>query len=98
MRKRVYQEQGKSILPMPAPDAPKPANQLLENALVCGSPATVAEKLSGLTASGIGGLIIQFRLGPMSYEQTASSLTLFSNEVIPALESATPRPVAAAAG
>ena len=33
----------------------------------------------------LGGLIIQFRLGPMSYEQTASSLTLFSDQVIPAL-------------
>ncbi len=85
MRKRVFQEQGKSILPMPAPGAPPPSNQLLENALVCGSPATVAEKLAGLTATGVGGLIIQFRLGPMSYEQTASSLTLFSDQVIPAL-------------
>jgi len=88
MRKRVYQEQGKSILPMPAPDAPPPSNQLVENALVCGSPATVAEKLSGLAATGVGGLIIQFRLGPMSYEQTASSLTLFRNEVMPTLDAA----------
>jgi len=85
MRHRVYQEQGKSILPMPAPGAPPPANQLVENALVCGSPATVAERLSALTTTEVGGLIIQFRLGPMSYEQTASSLTLFRDKVIPAL-------------
>jgi alkanesulfonate monooxygenase SsuD/methylene tetrahydromethanopterin reductase-like flavin-dependent oxidoreductase (luciferase family) len=85
MRNRVFQEQGKSILPMPAPGAPPPANQLVENALVCGSPATVIEKLSELTTTGVGGLIIQFRLGPMSYEQTASSLTLFRDKVIPAL-------------
>lgn len=85
MRNRVYEEQGKSILPMPAPGAAPPSNQLVENALVCGSPATVAEKLSALTATGVGGLIIQFRLGPMSYEQTAASLTLFRDEVVPAL-------------
>src|ERR1700736_2930106 len=46
MRKRVFQEQGKSILPMPAPGAPTPENQRVENALVCGSPATVVEKLA----------------------------------------------------
>jgi alkanesulfonate monooxygenase SsuD/methylene tetrahydromethanopterin reductase-like flavin-dependent oxidoreductase (luciferase family) len=86
MRERVFREQGKSILPMPAPGTPPPENQLVENALVCGSPATVAEKLSGLTTTGVGGLIIQFRLGPMSYEQTASSLTLFRDKVIPALD------------
>jgi hypothetical protein len=28
---------------------------------------------------------MQFRLGPMSYEDTASSLTLFRNQVMPAL-------------
>jgi alkanesulfonate monooxygenase SsuD/methylene tetrahydromethanopterin reductase-like flavin-dependent oxidoreductase (luciferase family) len=91
MRNKVFQEQGKSILPMPAPGAPLPANQQVENALVCGSPATVIEKLSELTPTGIGGLIIQFRLGTMSYEQTASSLTLFRDKVMPALEaSSTP--------
>ena len=36
-------------------------------------------------ATGVGGLIMQFRLGPMTYEQTASSLTLFKDKVIPAL-------------
>ena len=45
----------------------------------------MAEKLAPLKATGVGGLIMQFRLGPMSYEQTAASLTLFSDKVIPLL-------------
>ncbi|MDR3530391.1 MAG: LLM class flavin-dependent oxidoreductase [Rhodopila sp.] len=85
MRNRVYQEQGASILPMPPAGAAPPAHASVEHALVHGSPATVAEKLSALKATGVGGLIIQFRLGPMSYEQTANSLTLFREKVIPAL-------------
>ena len=86
MRKRIYEEQGASILPMPAPNAPPPAHASVENGLVYGSPATVAEKLAPIAACGVGGIIIQFRLGPMSYGQTAASLTLFRDKVIPALE------------
>jgi alkanesulfonate monooxygenase SsuD/methylene tetrahydromethanopterin reductase-like flavin-dependent oxidoreductase (luciferase family) len=85
MRERVYREQGVSIVPMPAPGSTPPARMVLEHSLVCGSPATVAEKLSAVGQSGIGGLIMQFRLGPMSYEDTASSLTLFREKVRPHL-------------
>jgi alkanesulfonate monooxygenase SsuD/methylene tetrahydromethanopterin reductase-like flavin-dependent oxidoreductase (luciferase family) len=85
MRNRIYAEQKASILPMPAPGSAPPAHAAIEHALVCGSPATVAEKLAPLQAAGVGGLIMQFRLGPMSYEQTASSLALFNDKVIPAL-------------
>jgi alkanesulfonate monooxygenase SsuD/methylene tetrahydromethanopterin reductase-like flavin-dependent oxidoreductase (luciferase family) len=85
MRNRVFEEQGKSILPMPAPGTAPPAHAAIETALVCGSPATVAEKLAEVAATGVGGLIMQFRIGPMSYEQTASSLTLFREKVIPSL-------------
>jgi alkanesulfonate monooxygenase SsuD/methylene tetrahydromethanopterin reductase-like flavin-dependent oxidoreductase (luciferase family) len=85
MRQRVYQEQGVSIVPMPAPGAAPPARMVLEHSLVCGSPATVIEKLSAVGKTGIGGLIMQFRLGPMSYEDTARSLTLFHDKVMPHL-------------
>ena len=85
MRKRIYAEQGASILPMAAEGTAPPAHAQVEHALVCGSPATVAEKLAPLKATGVGGLIMQFRLGPMSHEQAASSLTLFNDKVIPAL-------------
>jgi alkanesulfonate monooxygenase SsuD/methylene tetrahydromethanopterin reductase-like flavin-dependent oxidoreductase (luciferase family) len=85
MRKRIYAEQGASILPMPPQGAAPPPHASVEHALVCGSPATVAEKLAPLKQAGVGGLIMQFRLGPMSYEQAASSLTLFRDKVAPAL-------------
>ena len=85
MRNRIYAEQRASILPMPPPGAAPPAHASVEQALIYGSPATVAEKLAPLRATGVGGLIMQFRLGPMNYEQTASSLTLFHDKVIPAL-------------
>ena len=85
MRNRIYAEQQASILPMPAPGSAPPAHAAVEHALVCGSPATVAEKLAPLKATGVGGLIMQFRLGPMNYQQTAASLTLFNDKVIPAL-------------
>jgi alkanesulfonate monooxygenase SsuD/methylene tetrahydromethanopterin reductase-like flavin-dependent oxidoreductase (luciferase family) len=85
MRNKVYQEQGVSIVPMPLPSQAPPARSVVEHSLVYGSPATIAEKLAPIAATGVGGLIMQFRLGPMSYEQTASSLTLFRNAVMPAL-------------
>ncbi|HEY0183712.1 MAG TPA: LLM class flavin-dependent oxidoreductase [Rhodopila sp.] len=85
MRNRIYAEQGASILPMPPPGSAPPAHAAVEHALVYGSPATVAEKLAPLREAGVGGLIMQFRLGPMSYEQTANSLSLFNDKVIPAL-------------
>jgi alkanesulfonate monooxygenase SsuD/methylene tetrahydromethanopterin reductase-like flavin-dependent oxidoreductase (luciferase family) len=93
MRQRIFDEQGASILPMPARDAAPPPHASVENGLVCGSPATVAEKLAPIAASGVGGVIIQFRLGTMSYEQAAQSLTLFRDKVMPALE--TQRTIAA---
>jgi alkanesulfonate monooxygenase SsuD/methylene tetrahydromethanopterin reductase-like flavin-dependent oxidoreductase (luciferase family) len=85
MRNRIYAEQQASILPMPAPGSAPPAHASVEDGLVYGSAATVAEKLAPLKATGVGGLIMQFRLGPMSYEQTAHSLTLFNGKVVPAL-------------
>jgi alkanesulfonate monooxygenase SsuD/methylene tetrahydromethanopterin reductase-like flavin-dependent oxidoreductase (luciferase family) len=95
MRERVWQEQGASILPMPAAGTAPPPHASVENGLVHGSPATVAEKLAPIVRTGVGGLIIQFRLGPMDYEQTAASLTLFRDKVIPALAAAA-EPAAAA--
>ena len=85
MRNRVFQEQGVSIVPMPAPGSAPPARTVIEHSLVYGSPATVAAKLAAVGATGVGGLIMQFRLGPMSYEDTARSLTLFQEQVRPAL-------------
>lgn len=55
----------------------------LENALVFGSPATVCEKIEDFQKMGMGGLIIHFRVGPLSYEDNAESLRLFAEQVAP---------------
>ena len=53
---------------------------VVEHSLIYGSPATVAEKLAKVAAIGVGGVIMQFRLGPMAYDDVAQSLTLFTRE------------------
>ncbi|MFM9942856.1 MAG: LLM class flavin-dependent oxidoreductase [Hyphomicrobiaceae bacterium] len=86
MRDKVMREQGLSIAPPAKTGEGPPARTSLEHGLVYGSPATVARKLAPIAATGAGGLIIQFRLGPMSYADTARSLELFQSHVVPALQ------------
>ena len=85
MRERVYREQGVSIVPMPPPGTAPAARMVVEHSLIYGSPATVAEKLAQVAAIGVGGAIMQFRLGPMAYDDVAQSLTLFQQKVAPEL-------------
>jgi alkanesulfonate monooxygenase SsuD/methylene tetrahydromethanopterin reductase-like flavin-dependent oxidoreductase (luciferase family) len=85
MRERIFREQGVSIVPMPAPGTAPAARTLVAHSLIYGSPATVAEKLAEVAAIGVGGVIMQFRLGPMTFDETARSLTLFAQKVAPAL-------------
>ncbi len=90
MRERVYQEQGVRLQShAPGPTAPGqasvPARTVVEHSLIYGSPATVAEKLAVVDAIGVGGVIMSFRLGPMSYDLAASSLRLFAEKVAPAM-------------
>jgi len=82
MRRRVEAEQG---LSMDRRDAPPPARTDPGHALLCGSPSTVAAQLAEIAATGVGGVILQFRLGPMRWEDARSSLTLFAEEVAPLL-------------
>lgn len=86
MRQRVYEEQGVSIVPMPAPGTAPAARAMIEHSLIYGSPATVAEALAKVDAIGVGGVIMQFRLGPMAYDDVARSLTLFQQKVMPELQ------------
>jgi alkanesulfonate monooxygenase SsuD/methylene tetrahydromethanopterin reductase-like flavin-dependent oxidoreductase (luciferase family) len=87
MRRRIYAEQGVSIVPMPAPGTALAARTVIEHSLIHGSPATVAEALAKVDAIGVGGVIMQFRLGPMSYDDVAQSLTLFTQKVAPEFRS-----------
>src|ERR1700739_799842 len=81
MREQVYREQGVSIVPMPPPGSAPAARMIVEHSLIYGSPATVAEKLAEVAAIGVGGVIMQFRLGPMAFDDAAQSLTLFIGKV-----------------
>jgi alkanesulfonate monooxygenase SsuD/methylene tetrahydromethanopterin reductase-like flavin-dependent oxidoreductase (luciferase family) len=85
MREQVYREQGVSIVPMAPPGSAPAARMVVEHSLICGSPATVAEKLAEVAKIGVGGVILQFRLGPMSFDDVAQSLTLFMRDVAPNL-------------
>ena len=85
MRERVYREQGVSIVPMPPPGTGPAARMVAEHSLIYGSPATVAEKLAAVAAIGVGGAIMQFRLGPMAFDDVAQSLTLFMQKIAPEL-------------
>jgi alkanesulfonate monooxygenase SsuD/methylene tetrahydromethanopterin reductase-like flavin-dependent oxidoreductase (luciferase family) len=85
MRDKVVRDQGLSIAPPTKPGEGPPARTSIEHGLVHGSPATVLRKLKPVLETGVGGMIIQFRLGPMTYDQTAKSLELFQSQVAPAL-------------
>ncbi len=83
MREQVLRERGAAMPGQaPAPAAPA-ARTDPRHALIYGSPATVAERFAEIAALGAGGVILSFRLGPMTYEQVARSLTLFMQQVAP---------------
>jgi alkanesulfonate monooxygenase SsuD/methylene tetrahydromethanopterin reductase-like flavin-dependent oxidoreductase (luciferase family) len=88
LRERIYQEQGVRI-ETPAPTLAAPARVDPRHALICGSPATVAEAFAEIETIGVGGVIMQFRLGPMAHEAATRSLTLFMREVAPQFRKAT---------
>jgi alkanesulfonate monooxygenase SsuD/methylene tetrahydromethanopterin reductase-like flavin-dependent oxidoreductase (luciferase family) len=62
---------------------PGHAMHTVEHGLVYGSPETVCEKLAPVYESGIGGLILHFRLGNLPWEATSRSLQLFAERVAP---------------
>ena len=55
----------------------------VENSMIFGSPDTVADRIDRLRQIGVGGLILQFRVGPMSWDDNERSLRLFADEVMP---------------
>ncbi|MEE8301742.1 MAG: LLM class flavin-dependent oxidoreductase [Candidatus Tectomicrobia bacterium] len=64
-------------------NAAMPARDSVEQGLIYGSPTTVCEKLEPLRKAGMGGLILHFRLGAMSWDATEQSLRLFADKVAP---------------
>jgi alkanesulfonate monooxygenase SsuD/methylene tetrahydromethanopterin reductase-like flavin-dependent oxidoreductase (luciferase family) len=84
MRNRIYAEQGVRIRAEGSDQAPARINP--QHALICGSPATVAEEFAEIGKIGIGGVIMAFRLGPMPHETAMKSLELFMTKVAPEFE------------
>ena len=80
MRERIYREQG---VRMKDESSAKPARANAGTAVLAGTPDTVAEAIEEVDDIGVGGLILQFRIGSMSYEQAARSIELFMTEVAP---------------
>jgi alkanesulfonate monooxygenase SsuD/methylene tetrahydromethanopterin reductase-like flavin-dependent oxidoreductase (luciferase family) len=60
---------------------------------VYGTPDTVIAKLSAMRETGMGGMIVRFRHGPMTLAQAVHSMEMFVHHVAPALNA----PAAAAA-
>ena len=91
MRARILKERGESMAKLgetgtaPA-TAGAPARNVVEHSLICGSPATVAERLAKIDAIGVGGIILQFRVGPSPYEVTENNIRLFMDKVAPEFE------------
>ena len=83
MRKRIAVERGESMVSHAETGVAPAARNVVEHGLIYGSPTTVAERLAKLHQIGIGGLILQFRVGPSPYEVTERSIRLFMEKVAP---------------
>ncbi len=79
LREKVQAEQGVILKKETAP----PARVNPEHALICGAPETVAARMAEIEATGVGGVICSFRLGPMSAAETNTSIRLFMENVAP---------------
>lgn len=53
--------------------------------VLCGSPETVTGDFVDLEKTGVGGVIVRFRTGPMPAAFSARALTLFMREIAPAI-------------
>ena len=76
-RERIAADQGKAITKS------NPTYRDPKIGLIAGSASTVAERLSKLASAGVGGVMIQFRLGPMEKDIANASISRFSQKVIP---------------
>jgi alkanesulfonate monooxygenase SsuD/methylene tetrahydromethanopterin reductase-like flavin-dependent oxidoreductase (luciferase family) len=79
MRDKVYKEQGLFL----KKEESAAARNEAQHAVLCGSPTKVAEAIGAIDKIGVGGLILVFRIGDMSYEVAANSIRLFMQKVAP---------------
>lgn len=81
MRNRIRRETGAHIA-VPQSELPD-ARGNRDEGVLCGSPATVAEKIAEIEKLGVGGIITTFRLGPLPHDAAMHSLELFLWQVAP---------------
>lgn len=62
--------------------------------VLCGSPESMTEDFTSLEKTGIGGVIVRFRTGPMPAEFSARALKLFMKEIAPQIRESNLAPVA----
>ncbi len=62
--------------------------------VLCGSPDSMMEDFVSLEKTGIGGVIVRFRTGPMPAEFSSRALKLFMKEIAPRIRKAKFMPVA----
>ena len=85
MRARILKERGESMAKPGETGVATaaPARNVVEHSMIYGSPATVAERLAKVDAIGVGGVILQFRVGPSPWEVTENNIRLFMDKVAP---------------
>jgi alkanesulfonate monooxygenase SsuD/methylene tetrahydromethanopterin reductase-like flavin-dependent oxidoreductase (luciferase family) len=60
--------------------------------VLCGAPDTIREDFTSLEKTGIGGVIVRFRTGPMPAAFSARALRLFMSDIAPHLATREPVP------
>jgi len=81
LRNRIYAETGMRIEVPPRELSGQRKGR--GDGVLCGSAATVGEDVAALDRLGIGGIIAVFRMGPMTNDAAAESLTRFMRDVAP---------------
>jgi alkanesulfonate monooxygenase SsuD/methylene tetrahydromethanopterin reductase-like flavin-dependent oxidoreductase (luciferase family) len=79
LREKVLAEQGVVL----KPDTAQLGRTSAENALIYGSVATITQRMAEIDATGVGGVLLHFRMGPMPAEVAQRSIRLFMAEVAP---------------
>jgi alkanesulfonate monooxygenase SsuD/methylene tetrahydromethanopterin reductase-like flavin-dependent oxidoreductase (luciferase family) len=61
--------------------------------VLCGSPESMLEDFTSLAATGVGGVFVRFRTGPMPADFSARALKLFMREIAPQIREGSLAPV-----
>jgi alkanesulfonate monooxygenase SsuD/methylene tetrahydromethanopterin reductase-like flavin-dependent oxidoreductase (luciferase family) len=66
--------------------------ELIEDSLLIGSPATIRARVAELESAGVGELVCWMNFGGLPSEQVRRSMRMFANEVMPAFKAVGERP------